>query len=62
MESFFHDYRKVDGVMFAFEIDSDTIGTPYKQKITFEKVEVNPALDDARFGKPAQAAEVGPGK
>ncbi len=52
VESYFHDYRDVGGVMFAFEIDSDTPGKPYDQKIVFDKVEANVALDDAWFGKP----------
>jgi hypothetical protein len=52
VESYFRDYRKVDGVMYAFHIDSETLGTPYKQKILFEKVEVNPAVDEEQFGKP----------
>ena len=52
VESLFQDYRKVDGVMIAFLIDSETIGTSNKQKITFDKVEVNPTLDDALFTKP----------
>jgi hypothetical protein len=52
VESLFQDYRKVDGVMIAFLIDSETIGTPNRQKITFDKVEVNPPLDDGLFTKP----------
>ena len=52
VESYFHDYRKVDGVMFAFAIDSNTVGDSNKQKLVFDKVEVNVPLDDARFGKP----------
>ena len=51
-ESYFHDYRKVSGLWVAFEIDSAKLGEPPNQKIVFEKVEVNPALEDARFGKP----------
>lgn len=51
-ESYFHDYRKVKGLMFAFEIDSGMLGQPANQKIVFDKIEVNPKLDDARFGKP----------
>lgn len=53
VESIFHDYRTVDGLMYAFAIDSDTVGTPYKQKLVFEKIEVNAVEDDSRFGKPA---------
>ena len=51
-ESYFRDYRRVKGLMVAFEIDSGMLGQPSNQKIVFEKVEVNPPLDDARFGKP----------
>ena len=57
VDSLFSDYRKVDGIMFAFQIDSETIGTPYKQKITFDKVEVNPTLDDSLFQKPVSPAK-----
>lgn len=52
VESYFHDYRPVDGVMFAFAIDSNTVGDANKQKLVFDKVEVNVPLDDARFEKP----------
>jgi hypothetical protein len=55
-ESFFTDYRAVNGVMFHHQIDSDTIGTPYKQKLVFDKVEVNLALEDSAFGKPVPLA------
>ena len=53
VESYFRDYRKVDGLMYAFHIDSETLGTPYKQKILFEKVEINPVVSEDQFGKPA---------
>lgn len=51
-ESFFKDYRPVNGVMYHYQIESDTIGTPYKQKLVFDKIEVNVPLDDSVFGKP----------
>ena len=54
VESFFRDYRKVDGIAYAFAIDSDTIGAPGKQEIRFQKVEVNPPEDRARFEKPTR--------
>jgi hypothetical protein len=54
VESFFRDYRKVDGIAYAFAIDSDTVGVPGKQELRFEKIEVNPREDDARFEKPAR--------
>jgi hypothetical protein len=51
-ESYFLDYRRVKGLMYAFEIDSGLLGQPANQKIILDKVDVNPPLDDARFGKP----------
>jgi outer membrane lipoprotein-sorting protein len=53
-ESFFRDYKPVEGVMYPFLIESDTADT--KQQIVFDKVEINPALDDALFGKPIPPA------
>jgi hypothetical protein len=53
VETVFRVYRKVDGLMFSFLLDSDTPGTSNKQQIVLEKVEVNPPEDDARFGRPA---------
>jgi hypothetical protein len=54
-ESFFKDYRPVNGVMYHYQIESDTIGTPYRQKLVFDKIEVNVPLEDAVFGKPEPA-------
>jgi len=55
-ESFFSDYRPVNGVMYHHQIDSDTLGTPYKQKLVFDKIEVNLPLDDSIFQKPPPSA------
>jgi hypothetical protein len=55
-ESFFKDYRPVNGIMFHYVINSDTVGTPYKQKLVFDKIEVNLPLDDALFEKPVLPA------
>ena len=54
--TFFSDYRDVDGLKFAFEVDSDTPGTPLMQKITIAKIELNADIDAQRFGKPEPAA------
>ncbi len=51
-ESYFRDYRRVKGLMYAFEIDSGLLGQPSNQKIVLDRVDVNPPLGDARFGKP----------
>jgi outer membrane lipoprotein-sorting protein len=53
VESHFSDYREVGGVKFAFAIDSGSSATELTQKIRVEKIELNPELSDAEFGKPA---------
>gem|GEM_PF-567570 len=55
-ESVFHDYREVNGLQFAFEIDSDAPGTGQGQKIIADKIEVDPQIDESHFGKPAAPA------
>jgi hypothetical protein len=55
-ESFFHDYRDVNGVKYPFLIESDAPGTDQTQKIVADKIEVDVAIDNARFAKPAPPA------
>ncbi len=56
VESFFKDYRDVNGLKFAFEIDSDSPGSEQQQKISIEKLELDPKLEEARFTKPTAPA------
>jgi hypothetical protein len=56
VETFFSDYRDVQGVKFAFEIDSDSPGSEQKQRITIDKVEIDPQMDEGHFAKPVAAA------
>jgi outer membrane lipoprotein-sorting protein len=51
-ETHFHDYRDVGGLKFAFELVSNTPGADVTQRIVVEKIELDPQIDDARFGKP----------
>jgi len=53
-ESTIGDYKAVDGVMFPFSIENSVTGHPEKQKITFEKIEVNPKLAADEFTMPAK--------
>jgi hypothetical protein len=55
-ETYFHDYRDVGGLKFAFELVSNTPGTDLTQKIVVDKIELDPQIDDARFGKPPTAS------
>jgi outer membrane lipoprotein-sorting protein len=52
-ESFFSDYREVNGMKYAFRIDAGSPGTDVKQALITQKLEINPQIDDAHFGKPA---------
>ncbi len=62
-ETILGDYKAVDGIMFPFSIDAGQKGNPQRQKATIDKVEVNPALDDARFKMPeVKKAEPAPDK
>jgi outer membrane lipoprotein-sorting protein len=55
-ESFFSDFREVQGLKYAFRIDQGSPGTEIKQTLTAEKIEINPRLDDSRFAKPQSPA------
>src|ERR1700680_529371 len=54
-ETFFHDYRDVGGLKFAFELVSNTPGADGTPRIVVDKMELDPQIDDARFGKPPSA-------
>jgi len=51
-ETLFHDYRDVGGLKFAFELVSNTPGADVTQRIVVDKIEIDPQIDEARFGKP----------
>jgi outer membrane lipoprotein-sorting protein len=52
IESYFRDYRDVEGLKFAFEIASGASASDLSQKIIIDKIELNPQIDDADFAKP----------
>ena len=51
-ETYFHDYRDVGGLKFAFELVSNTPGADVTQRIVVDKIEVDPQIDETHFGKP----------
>ncbi|MGA2418688.1 MAG: hypothetical protein ABSG69_01280 [Candidatus Acidiferrum sp.] len=57
IETFFSDYREVNGLKFAFEIDSDSPGSAQQQKITIENIAIDAKIDNARFAKPSASAD-----
>jgi hypothetical protein len=46
------DFRSVQGVMIPFVVETVVVGYRETHTMLIEKVAVNPALDDALFGKP----------
>lgn len=59
-EEVFLDFRDVNGLKYAFLIESESPGTDQMQKITAEKIEVNMPIDQAHFGKPNPPASAPP--
>ena len=55
-ESYFRDYREVDGIKYPFLIEYDAPGTEQIQKITAEKIELNISIDTSHFSKPVPPA------
>ena len=53
IETTFGDYRKTAGILFPGLVEVRALGRPQVLKIVVDKVEVNPALSDARFTPPA---------
>jgi hypothetical protein len=51
-ETIVGDYKQVDGLMMPHALDSGVKGTPRRQKIVVEKIELNVPIDDARFKMP----------
>ncbi|MCA1628887.1 MAG: outer membrane lipoprotein-sorting protein [Acidobacteria bacterium] len=51
-ESFSGDYKEVEGLMIPHSLEAGQKGSPQRQRITIEKVEINPAVEDARFKMP----------
>jgi hypothetical protein len=59
-QSFFHDYRVVEGLKFAFKIDSGTSLSNLTQKLVIDTIELNPTIDDSEFAKPATSPATEP--
>jgi hypothetical protein len=43
----------VEGLKFAFQIDSGSAATDLTQKLVIDKIELNPEIPDAEFAAPA---------
>lgn len=54
-EQTYGNYQEVEGLLFPFSMEMKAKGAPGGQTITIEKVELNPAIEDAKFKMPAAA-------
>jgi outer membrane lipoprotein-sorting protein len=55
-EAWLSDYKEVAGMMVPFTMTQGMKGSERRQSMTFEKIEVDVPLDDARFAMPVAAA------
>lgn len=51
-ETIFGDYKDVGGLMLAHTLENGAKGSPQRQKMVFEKIEINPDLPDSLFAMP----------
>ena len=52
MTTLLSDYRRIDGVMIPFKMETHGDGLKDAERIVVEKVVINPDLPDTRFAKP----------
>ena len=52
VETYFRDYRAVDGLMIPHVLETTVEGVNGSQKVTIERVALNPKLDGSRFARP----------
>jgi hypothetical protein len=55
IETTIGDYKEVQGLLIPFSFQAGAKGSDQKQNIVIEKVDINPAIDVARFKMPAAA-------
>jgi len=53
----YSDYREVDGISFAFKLESTQFPTGMKQMVTFTKVEMDVPIDESLFEPPSSDVE-----
>jgi hypothetical protein len=51
-ETVLGDYKEVDGWYIPYSVEVGAKGNPFKQKIAYEKIEANVAIEDGRFAMP----------
>jgi outer membrane lipoprotein-sorting protein len=54
-EQILGNYKEAGGVYFPFSVESGAKGSSFHSTVTFEKIEINPVIDDSRFTAPTIA-------
>lgn len=58
IDTVYGDYKEVGGLLFPHSIEQGAVGQPQRQKIQMDKIELDAAIDEARFkAPPAPKAE-----
>jgi hypothetical protein len=55
-ETYFRDFREVDGLKYPFLVESAAVDSDQIQKIAATKIETNIPLNESQFGKPRPPA------
>jgi outer membrane lipoprotein-sorting protein len=58
-ETYYGDYDQVGGIYYPFAIEQGQKGSPDRSRLTIEKVELNPPVEDTLFKVPAAGAAAG---
>jgi len=56
VETYFRDYRNVDGLMVPFVVETAVEGVKQRHRMSFAQVQLNPPLKDALFARGALGA------
>src|SRR5262245_21906725 len=55
-EAYLSDYKEVEGLMIPHVMENAQVGSPVRQKLVIEKVEINPTVDDSFFAMASMAS------
>lgn len=62
IETFYREWKDAGGLIFPSRQETRTAGEKELHPLTVQAVEVNPQIDDARFGKPSASSLIQTGK
>ncbi|HJW08061.1 MAG TPA: hypothetical protein VJ483_00405 [Holophagaceae bacterium] len=54
LKSTFDDFRELGGIVLPYFIERRAVGLGSRERMVIERVEINPPIAEARFGKPSR--------